>query len=321
MSSFISVQNIIYPSNELSLTMILLEEWSFVYIEGLDSKKYLQNQLTIDMNLLSQNDHILCAHCNFNGKVWSTMRLFHYNKGYAYIQRKSVSMIQIIELKKYSIFSKIDINQLNNIYLIGIAGSNSRLFLLKFFKKLPDQNHLIVYENKKVILWFSEPLERFLLILNLSDFLLFKKNINEKIFCNNSKQWLSLDIEANFPIIDEQSSKKFTPLAINLERLKAISFKKGCYYGQETIARIYFKNLNKRFLCSLTSQGSISPKIGSIIETYIDYKWCKIGFLLSIVKIKSKETWIQAVLYKSININNLFRIYGYKNIFLIKDKN
>ncbi|CAL4326491.1 tRNA-modifying protein YgfZ [Buchnera aphidicola] len=319
MSSFIKFQNIVYPSNELSLTMILLEEWSLIYIEGPDSKKYLQNQLTIDMNLLFQAHHTLCAHCNFNGKVWSTMRLFHYDKGYAYIQRKSISNMQVKELKKYSIFSKIKIIELKNIYLIGIAGLNSRLFLLKFFIKIPDKNCPVVYENKKVVLWFSEPSERFLLILNLSDFLFFKEKINEKIFLNNSEQWLLLDIEAGFPVIDINTSKKFTPQAINLDKLKAISFQKGCYYGQETIARIFFKNLNKRFLCCLTGTGNISPEIGSIIETKVEHKWYKIGFLLSLVKIKSEEIWIQAVLSQSIDVNNIFRIYGFENIFLIKN--
>ena len=318
MSPFIFLQNIIYPANQLSLTMILLEEWSCVYVEGVNSKEYLQNQLTIDMNLLLKTHHKLCAHCNFNGKVWSTMRLFHYEKGYAYIQRKSICKIQIKELEKYSIFSRIKINELNDIYLIGLAGLNARLFLLNFFTKIPNQNVPVIHDNKKTILWFSEPSERFLLVLSLSDFLFFKRQINKKIFFNNSKQWLSLDIEAGFPIIDENCSKKFLPQAIDLEKLEAISFKKGCYYGQEIIAKIFFKNLNKHFLCFLVSIGNITPKIGSFIEEKIDKKWYQVGFLLAIVHIKSKEIWIQAVLCKSVDINNFFRINGFKNIFLIK---
>lgn len=317
MSSFISLQNIIYPSSELSLTMIFLEEWSIIYVEGCDSKKYLQNQLTIDVNLLPNTDHTLCAHCNFNGKVWSVIRLFHYCQGYAYIQRKSISQIQIKELKKYSIFSKIKITELNNIYLIGLAGLNARAFLLKFFIKIPNQKCPVIHEKNTTILWFKKPEERFLLVLSVTDFLFLKKAINENIFFNNSKQWLLLDIEAGFPIIEKESSEKFTPQAINLDKLKGISFKKGCYYGQEIIARIFFKNLNKSCLCSLIGKGNISPKVGSLLEVQIEDVWCKIGILLSIVNIKNEETCIQVVLYKPVDVNNLFRIHGFKNIFLI----
>ncbi|QCI16098.1 tRNA-modifying protein YgfZ [Buchnera aphidicola] len=320
MSSFISLQNIIYPSSELSLTMILLDQWSLVYVRGSDSKKYLQNQLTININLLSKKHHALCAHCNLNGKVWSTMRLFQYQKGYAYIQRKSISKIQITELKKYSIFENVRITELNDIVLIGLAGLDARNFLLKFFIKIPNKNCSIVYEKNKTILWYSEPKERFLLILTLSEFLFLKKEINKNIFFNKSKQWLSLEIESGFPIIDKESAQKFTPQAINLDKLKGISFDKGCYYGQEMIAQIFFKNLNKRFLCSLIGKGILFLEIGSFIEIQIENKWCIIGIVLSFVHIKNRDTYIQAVLYKPVNANNLFRIQGFQNIFLIKNR-
>lgn len=318
MSVFISPKEIIYPSNKLSLTMILLNEWSFVYAEGSDAQRYLQNQLTIDINLLKKTNHTLCAHCNFNGKVWTTMRLFHYDKGYGYIQRTSISKTQIKELKKYSIFSKIRIYKLDDIYLIGIAGLNARLFLLDFFETIPDQNSPVVHECKKTILWFSKPSERFLLVLPLSDFLFFKKSINKKIFLNDSRQWTALDIEAGFPIIDEKCSKKFTPQAINLDKLEAISFKKGCYYGQETIARIFFKNLNKYYLCYLIGIGKIFPEINSFIEIKLEKKWYKIGVLLAIVHVNSQEMLIQVVLYKPVNINDSFRIRGFENVFFMK---
>ncbi|QCI25629.1 tRNA-modifying protein YgfZ [Buchnera aphidicola (Sitobion avenae)] len=318
MPSFVSLQNVVYPSHELSLTMILLEEWSLIYVEGLDSKTYLQNQLTIDMNFLLETHHALCAHCNINGKVWSTLRLFHYEKGYGYIQRKSVSEIQMREMHKYSIFSKIKFHELHDICLIGIVGSDARAFLSNFFIDIPSENCPVMHEENTTILWYSDPSERFLLVLSFADFLIFKKKINKKIFFNNSKQWLLLDIEAGFPIIDKTCSKRFTPQAINLDKLKAISFKKGCYYGQETIARIFFKKTNKYYLCYLISKGNIFPEIGSFIETQIDGQWSKIGVLLSIVHVKFEEIYIQVVLYKSININNLFRICGFRNIFFIK---
>ena len=63
---------------------------------------------------------------------------------------------------------------------------------------------------------------------------------------NNSKQWIFLEMEAGYPIIGKTMSQKFLPQSVNLDKLKAISFNKGCYYGQETIARVFYKNLNKK---------------------------------------------------------------------------
>ncbi|QNS01631.1 MAG: tRNA-modifying protein YgfZ [Buchnera aphidicola (Pentalonia nigronervosa)] len=317
MFAYIPDRHFVYPQKELLLTIIQLTEWSLVHITGDDSKKYLQNQLTIDLNLLSNNNHVLCAHCNFNGKVWSTMHLFHYETGYAYIQRKSVSDIQIKELKKYSTFSNVEINQLKKIFLIGIAGKNARLFLLDLFEKVPSNKQFVMHNCEQSILRFLQPSERFLLIFSSERFTFFKNSIDKKIFFSNSKQWTLLDMESGFPIIENQSAQMFFPQAINLEKLNGISLHKGCFYGQEMIARIFFKKLNKRFLCLLVGIGNIFPKIGSIVEIFIKNKWCKIGVLLYAIHVKFQEIWIQVVLNGMINKNSIFRIRGLNSIFLI----
>ncbi|AAM67965.1 tRNA-modifying protein YgfZ [Buchnera aphidicola] len=312
-------KNSIYPSINLPLTLSLLEEWCLIYICGIDSKKHLQNQFTIDINCLKKEEYKLCAHCNFNGKVWATMFIFHYKKGFAYIIRKSIAKIQIKELKKYAIFSKVEIRELDDIYLFGLSGFNAKFFLSKNFVDIPNKNCSLISNQDRTILWFSEPCERFLLVLSLKDLLLLKRKENEITLLNNSKQWLLFDIEAGFPIIDKQTSQKFLPQSINLILLQAVSFDKGCYYGQETIARVFYKNLNKYSLYLLSSKGNINPKIGSIIEMKKEEKWYRIGFLLAIVHVEFNRTVIQAVLNKSINIQNIFRIYEFKNIFLIKN--
>ncbi|WP_343154109.1 tRNA-modifying protein YgfZ [Buchnera aphidicola] len=312
-------KNVVYSSDKLPLTLISLEEWSIIYINGLDSKKFLQNQLTIDMNYLKQNEYQISAHCNLNGKVYSTMLLFHYKKGYACIIKKSLSNLQIKEFKKYSIFSKVKIYQLDNVFLLGLSGNGSKLFLSKQFVKIPNYKDPVVFDKDTSILWFKNPCERFLLVLSLTDFLLFKQKINKNILLNNSKQWILLDIEAGYPIIEKNMSQKFLPQSINLDKFKAISMNKGCYYGQEIIAQVFYKDLNRHALYLLFSKGTIHPKVGSIIETKVLDKWFRIGFLLAIVHVHYNEIWVQAVLNKSVNIRNNFRIYGFKKIFLVKN--
>ncbi|CAL4325066.1 tRNA-modifying protein YgfZ [Buchnera aphidicola] len=318
MSLFLFPKYPVYSSINLPLTLHFLEEWSLVYIEGTDSTKHLQNQFTIDVFSLNKKEYKFCAHCNFNGKVLATMFLFHYRKGYAYIIRKSLVKMQVKQLKKYAIFSKVEIKELDNLYLFGISGSDARLFLSELFIDIPNVNHSIISHEKRTILLFSKPIERFFLILSLKDVLFLKKQKNKIKLFNNSKQWTLLDIEAGFPIFDKKLSQKFLPQSLNLEKLQAISFNKGCYYGQETIARTFYKNLNKYELHVLVGIGKISAEIGSIIETEKEGKWYRIGFLIAMIYVEVNQVFIQAVINKSINAKNIFRIYGLKNIFLIK---
>lgn len=90
----------------LPLTLVSLDEWSLITATGADSEKYLQGQLTTDITALPVTTHTLSAHCEAKGKMWSTLRFFHMQDGFAYILRKNVAQKQLTELKKYAVFSK-----------------------------------------------------------------------------------------------------------------------------------------------------------------------------------------------------------------------
>ncbi|MCW5196348.1 tRNA-modifying protein YgfZ [Buchnera aphidicola (Pemphigus obesinymphae)] len=312
----IKFEKLVYPSKRLSFNVIELEDWSLIKISGDDSKVYLQSQLTINMNSLQFNKHIICAHCNVNGKVWGVLRLFHFNNGYAYIIKNDVTEIQISELKKYSIFSKITISEENNFSLFGIVGCKSREILTELFINLPDKNNMLITEKNITILCINVPEERFLLIIpkdhKIIHFLKQKNN-----FLTTSQQWLSLDIEANFPVVSKKMMNKFVPLSINLEKLKGIDFKKGCYCGQEVIAKMKFRSINKHSLYRLFSvSNSNIPEIGSVVELKKNESWYAIGYVLVSIAMYDGSVWIQAILRNNLDIHSILRVYGDKNSLL-----
>ncbi|MER5035485.1 tRNA-modifying protein YgfZ, partial [Morganella morganii] len=64
-------------SDSLPLTRISLSDLALVTITGPDSQKYLQGQVTADIDAMADDQHVLCAHCDAKGKMWSDLRLFH----------------------------------------------------------------------------------------------------------------------------------------------------------------------------------------------------------------------------------------------------
>ncbi|HXK00440.1 MAG TPA: tRNA-modifying protein YgfZ [Buchnera sp. (in: enterobacteria)] len=311
----IKFEKYVYPANKLSLSFIELDDWSFITVGGADSRTYLQSQLTINIDLLKSNKHIICAHCNVNGKVWSILRLFHFNHGYAYIERKDVALIQIRELKKYAIFSKVTICQENNFLLFGIAGFKSREILTKLFSYLPDKDNPVVTDKNIILLWIGSPQERFLLITP-QDHPVINKIKRENIFLSTSNQWLSLEIESGFPIVSSNIMNKFIPLSLNLEKLGGIDFKKGCYYGQEVVAKMKFRSMNKYSLYWLVGVSSCKiPNIGSLIEFKKIEHWYAVGYVLMSVIMYDGSIWMQAILDNTVTVKNIFRISGEKNSF------
>ncbi len=122
----------------LPLTLITLEDWALATITGADSEKYIQGQVTADVALLQNNQHLLVAHCDAKGKMWSNLRLFRQNEGFAWIQRRSVRDAQLTALKKYAVFSKVTIAPDDNAVLLGVAGFQARAALANHFSALPD---------------------------------------------------------------------------------------------------------------------------------------------------------------------------------------
>ncbi len=86
-------------SARLPLTLMTLDDWALATISGPDSEKYLQGQITADVSHLTDAQHLLAAHCDAKGKMWSNLRVFRREGGFAWIERRSLRDAQLTELK------------------------------------------------------------------------------------------------------------------------------------------------------------------------------------------------------------------------------
>ncbi|WP_047681876.1 MULTISPECIES: tRNA-modifying protein YgfZ [Xenorhabdus] len=298
-------------STTLPLTLISLDDWAMATATGTDTEKYLQGQVTADINSLAANQHVLCAHCDAKGKMWSNLRLFHRGEGFAYIERRSVLDTQLAELKKYAVFSKVSFIKDEKNILLGIAGVGSREALATLFPILPDAEATVIQHETTTILHFSLPTERFLLVTDNTTATKLAEVLVEKFQAqlNDSQQWLALEIEAGFPVIDEASSAQFIPQATNLQAIKdSISFKKGCYAGQEIVARAKYRGANKRAMYWLAGSASSLPVAGDELEWQLGDKWRRTGSVLAAVKLADDSVWVQIVMSNDMETDNVFRI-------------
>ncbi|MGP1958974.1 MAG: tRNA-modifying protein YgfZ [Arsenophonus sp. NC-CH8-MAG3] len=295
-------------NHQLPLTLMLLNDWSFITATGVDAEKYLQGQLTADIVALTAKQHILTAHCDAKGKIWSTLRLFHYNEGFGYILRTSVAIKQLTELKKYAVFSQITFSQQSNAVLLGIAGQGARNALNSHFSILPNREKPIIHLGQTILLHFSLPFERFLILTDSATATELTKYFPQH---GDSQQWLALDIAAGIPNIDIENSEQFIPQAVNLQALPAsISFQKGCYSGQETVARAKYRGSNKRAMFWLAGAANTLPKAGDAIEWKIGDNWRRTGTVLATASLTNGLISIQVVMNNNIDKESIFRLAG-----------
>ncbi|BDG83185.1 MULTISPECIES: tRNA-modifying protein YgfZ [Citrobacter] len=295
-------------SARLPLTLITLDDWALASITGADSEKYMQGQVTADVNQLTEQQHLLVAHCDAKGKMWSNLRLFRDGDGFAWIERRSLREAQLTELKKYAVFSKVAIAPDDERVLLGIAGFQARAALANIFSELPNSEKQVVSEGASTLLWFEHPAERFLLITDVATAESLTEKLRGEAALNNSQQWLALDIEAGIPVIDSANSGQFIPQATNLQALGGISFKKGCYSGQEMVARAKFRGANKRALWSLAGKASRVPEAGEDLELQMGENWRRTGTVLAAVQLDDGQVLVQVVMNNDMEADSVFRV-------------
>lgn len=295
-------------SARLPLTLMTLDDWALATLVGADSEKYLQGQVTADVSQMTEHQHLLAAHCDPKGKMWSNLRLFRRQDGFALIERRSLRDAQLAELKKYAVFSKVTIAADDELVLLGVAGFRARAALKNLFSELPDAEKQVTHDGATSLLWFEHPAERFLLVTDVATAERVTQALRGEAQLNNSQQWLSLNIEAGIPVIDAANSGQFIPQATNLQALGGISFKKGCYTGQEMVARAKFRGANKRALWYLAGQASRVPEAGEDLELKMGENWRRTGTVLAAVQLDDGRLLVQAVMNNDMEPDSVFRV-------------
>ena len=302
----------------LPLTLMTLDDWALATVTGADSEKYLQGQVTADVAQMGEHQHLLVAHCDAKGKMWSNLRLFRRQDGFAFIERRSVREAQLTQLKKYAVFSKVVIAPNDDVVLLGVAGFQARAALANLFAALPNVEKPCLQEGETSLLWFAHPEERFLLVTDTATAERVTEALRGEAQLNNSQQWLALDIEAGLPVIDEANSAQFIPQATNLQALGGISFKKGCYTGQEMVARAKFRGANKRALWTLAGKAARVPETGEDLELKMGDNWRRTGTVLAAVQLEDGQVLVQVVMNNDMEADSVFRVRDDANTLSIK---
>ena len=235
-------------------TFISLNHYDLVEVAGVDAEKYLQGQLTCDVVNLAADASTLTAHCDPKGKMNSLFRLIKLSAEQFLILMPKTLLAPLDHLKKYAVFSKVTF-QVLDWQIVGLIGEKCG--------RIHAQIELDIDENRTILI-NPTPLD--------------------VTFNGDEKQWFCADIQAGLPSLSAETQNEFIPQALNLQAIEqAISFTKGCYIGQETVARAKYRGANKRAMYVLSGETTVTPKIGSEIEMQLETAWRKTGTIVSAV--------------------------------------
>ena len=254
-SIILTMQNNIYT----------LQDYEFIRISGADRISFLQGQLSCNTELLSAGHSLTGALCNLKGRVIADFRLVE--RGEEIIMQCAAGMAGKIHatLSKYAIFSKVELSQLerkNNTapIALGIIGKKVDEALSILGTELSENVDAVSSSATSSVVRVGGPSNRIEIWMNTEVAAEQLLTMLKEKTTDDLESWLRADIEDGIVHVTPSLSEEFTPQSLNYDLSGLIDFKKGCYTGQEIVARMFYRGTAKRRLqlasCSHTISGS-----------------------------------------------------------------
>lgn len=246
-----------------------LEDYGLLIISGPEAEKFLQGQCTCDIRRLANHDVLLGAHCNHKGRMISSFYAFLIAPNTVGLRmHKSILEIALNALKKYSVFSKVELRLGTEYRLIGLWGDDAECALDPAFP-MPETNHsgvncdtgsIIRHDINLLEIWLkSEAAEQQWQILATHSSLA------------SPSEWNATCIKAGIGEVRIETTETFIPQMLNFQEIDGISFNKGCYTGQEVVARMHYRGKLKKHMYRATIGIKHSvPKPGASLYAMTD---------------------------------------------------
>ncbi len=289
---------------------VQLTELAAITLSGKDKSSYLQGQVSCDVNQLNDNSLIHGAHCDAKGKMYSVFRLFNRHNSHWLLQPQVTISASIAALQKFGVFANVDIKKAEQCAFYGLIGQQAEKLLKQHFQQIPDSMSPVVQCNTTTLLFIAgtnyQENHRYILIDQASALEALVAQFSLPIF--TQPVWDLHEIISGFPLMNETAIGEYVPQMLNVQAINGISFTKGCYLGQETIARMQYLGRNKRALFILTGTVNTDIATDDIIERQLGENWRRAGNILSYYQADDGTSYIQTVLASDLIETTKFRL-------------
>jgi folate-binding protein YgfZ len=255
------------PASELQASaqgdiMADLSHLGLLQVGGDDAVAFLQGQLTNDVKLLDGTNSQYAGYCTAKGRLLAIFLAFAHHDHF-HLQLNGALKEQVAKrLKMYVLRSKVNIADVSDdIIRIGIAGANTPDLLQQLFGNIPQQSHQLVNLETANIIRLPGVTPRFEILASPEHAPAIWRELQQHCMAVGTACWNWLEIQAGIPDITPSTQEAFVPQMVNLDALGGISFKKGCYTGQEIVARTHYLGKVKRhtYLAHIATDQTPQP--------------------------------------------------------------
>jgi len=229
-------------------------------VRGADAGKFLQGQLTCNINYLSDDRASLGARCTQKGRMQSSFRIVLEGDGVLLAMAGELLEPQLADLKKYAVFSKSKLTDESTSWVrFGLEHGDAALRNLGL--ELPADTDSVVRHEGLIAIRVSPDRAELWVPADQADAI--KGKLSAQLSEAELNQWLLGQIRAGIGQVMPSTRELFIPQMLNLQAVGGVSFKKGCYTGQEIVARMQYLGKLKRRLYRVQLDASELPEPGT----------------------------------------------------------
>ena len=233
--------------------IMMLDDLTSLQVSGSDATKFLHAQFTNDLANLPVNSWQYSGYCTPKGRLLAFMTIARIDENeYMLILPVEISEKVLPRLRMFVMRDDVKItSQIDHIRIIGIAGNVSALTDIVI--PASGESGKVTKDGRSYLLTIDDGLttntERYMYIFDSDEINRFPQADS------NRNDWTLLDIQAGIPAITAATQEAFVPQMVNLDLIGAVNFKKGCYPGQEVVARVHYLGKIKQRMFIVKSDG------------------------------------------------------------------
>jgi len=258
-----------------------LSDLTVIDATGADTAEFLQGQFCNDLSTVTANQAQLTGYCTPKGRLLTLAIVVGIESGFRLLVPRELSAAFVKRLSMFVLRADVTVEVKDDYLCTGVISNSSG----EWGDALPTATTLstepfsaTTTETNQIIAWYPIEIngslhQRRILIATEAQQLAHWQN-NEDLTKSSESIWRYGDIQQGIPSLKNETNDSFVPQMVNLQLIHALSFKKGCYPGQEIVARMQYlgklKRHMRRFVMAIGSDKDNLPVAGNALTNQDD---------------------------------------------------
>ncbi|MDB4001994.1 hypothetical protein N9449_04735 [Oceanospirillaceae bacterium] len=244
-----------------------LDHFGSLSLSGPDAQKFLQGQITCDVTKVTQSFGQAGAYCTPKGNVIANFNLVTHAD--TLLMHMPITMVESVQkaMSKYIVFSKAQLQDASSDWSRFAVWGDEAMACITLVFGLAPQEQLSCIQDVNYLVWSNDANSKeFIVYCSPSHKAKIMVQLEQQAKLADMSAWEAKQINNGLVYVTPEISDSYVPQMLNLQATGAIDFKKGCYTGQEIVARMQYLGKLKRHLLIGQASSPIALEVGQQID-------------------------------------------------------